>query len=69
MREKTYEIKFKNFLERCAKATVEGVDVVIVHHPEVLGDNYSKITENLNRLSITGLKLLIIPPDERNKSK
>ena len=67
MTKQTYEAKFKDFIEMCARAKAEGIDVVIVHHPEVLGDNYSEIVESLNRLSTAGLKLLIVPPDERSK--
>ncbi len=69
MTKQTYETKFKSFIEMCAKAKVDGIDVVDIHHPEVLGDNYSEIVESLNRLSAAGLKLLITPPDERNESK
>lgn len=60
-----YEAKFKSFLEKCAKTKAEGADAVVIHHPEVLGDNYSELVESLNRLSAAGLKLVIIPPDQR----
>jgi hypothetical protein len=53
----------------CAQAKAQGIDVVIIHHPEVLGDNYSEIVESLNRLSAAELKLLIVPTDQRGKSK
>ena len=69
MNQQAYEIKFKEFIRMCAEAQTKGVDTVLVHHPETLGDNYSEMIESLNRLSAAGLKLLIIPPNERNRSK
>jgi hypothetical protein len=56
-------------IEMCAQAKTQGVDVIIIHPPEVLGDNYAEIVESLNRLSAAELKLLIVPPDQRSKSK
>jgi hypothetical protein len=69
MTKQTYEAKFANFIEMCAQAKVESIDMVMIYHPEVLGDNYSEIVESLNRLSTAGLKLLIVPPDGRSKSQ
>lgn len=69
MPKQSYATKFKNFIEMCAQAKAQGIDAVIIHHPEVLGDNYSEIVESLNRLSAAELKLLIVPPDQRGKSK
>jgi hypothetical protein len=68
MPEEPYETKFKNFIEMCARAKEKGIDVVFVHHPEVLGDNYSEIVESLNRLSAEDLSLRILPPDQRGAS-
>ncbi len=69
MSKQSYETKFKNLIEMCAQAKAQGIDVVVVHHPEVLGDNYAEIVESLNRLAAAELKLLIVPPNQRNKSK
>ena len=42
-----YETKFAGFLEMCAAAKKGKLDVVLIHHPEVLGDNYEEIVESL----------------------
>jgi dihydrodipicolinate synthase/N-acetylneuraminate lyase len=60
-----YEAKFQSFIEMCAQAKEKGVDAVVIHHPEALGDNYSELVESLNRLSAAELKLVIVPPDQR----
>jgi hypothetical protein len=41
------------------------LDVVIGHHPEVLGDTYEELVESLNRIADAGLKLAIPPRVER----
>ena len=38
MSKQSYEEKFKSFIEMCAQAKVDGVDAIMIHHPEVLGD-------------------------------
>ena len=38
---------------------------ILIHHPEVIGDNYKEIVDNLNLISATGASLLIIPPNSR----
>ena len=68
MTTQAYEEKFKGFIEMCTKSKAKSIDVVVVHHPEVLGDNYAEIVESLNRLSAAELKLLIVPPCERKKT-
>ncbi len=65
MLKQSYEKKFRDFIQMCTDAKKQGVEVVIVHHPEVLGDNYEEIVESLNRLAAAGLALRIVPPDER----
>jgi precorrin-4 methylase len=69
MAESSYETKFKTFIDMCNQAKEKGADVVIIHHPEVLGDDYSEIIESLDRLSAAELKLLIVPPDARGAAK
>jgi hypothetical protein len=61
----SYEEKFKGFIQMCADAKRQGVEVIVVPHPEVLGDDYQEIVESLNRLAAARLALQIVPPDER----
>ena len=62
-----YEAKFADFLKLCADAKKKHVDVVMVHSPEVLGDDYGELIESLNRLSDANLSLRILPRAERGK--
>ena len=41
--------KFKNF-DRLLQEN-KGVDHVLIHYPEVLGDNYTEMVTNLNKLA------------------
>jgi predicted GTPase len=61
----SYEAKFAGLLKLCADARASGVDVVAIHHPEVLGDDYTEIVESLNRIADAGLALQIIPRAKR----
>jgi len=64
MNEETYDLrKFKKFdelLQRNGEA-----DHILIHHPQVLGDNYVEIVTNLNKMVEAGFTLKIIPPSER----
>lgn len=62
-----YEQKFADFLRMCDQAKVGKLDVVVVHDPETLGDDYAEIVESLNRLADAKLKLAIVPRPERGK--
>ncbi len=62
-----YEQKFADFLRMCDQANKGKLDVVVVHHPETLGDDYAEIVESLNRLADAKLKLAIVPRDERGR--
>jgi hypothetical protein len=62
-----YEQKFADFLRMCDQATKGKLDVVIVHDPETLGDDYKELVESLNRLADAKLKLAIVPRAERGK--
>ena len=62
-----YEAKFADFLRMCADAKKKRIDVVMVHSPEVLGDDYAELVESLNRLSEASLSLRILPRAERGK--
>ena len=57
-----YEEKFRNFIRMCEEAKESGVKVVLVHHPNVLGDNYEEIVESLSRLAQAELHLAITSP-------
>ena len=57
-----YDKKFADFLRLLADAPE---DAVIVHHPEVPGDNYEELVESLNRLADAEKKLVILPRGER----
>lgn len=43
-----YEKKFADFTRMLAETKEEAV---LIHHPEVLGDDYEEIVESLNRLA------------------
>ncbi|TXT36757.1 MAG: hypothetical protein FD138_890 [Planctomycetota bacterium] len=57
-----YERKFSEFLY-LIRTTAE--DIILIHHPEVLGDSYEELVESLNRLADAGKKLVIVPRQER----
>ncbi len=59
-----YEQKFAGFIKVCEKADPSG-DVLIIDHPEVLGDTYGELVESLNRLSDAGLNLAIVSRKDR----
>jgi Mrp family chromosome partitioning ATPase len=62
-----YEQKFANFIEMIAQTKLSGVDFVLIHSPEALGDTYAEMVESLNRLATAELALRILPPSARAK--
>jgi len=56
------EDKFKVFNEMLKS----DADIIIISHPEVLGDNYEEICENLRRLGDSGKPLHIVPAPLKN---
>jgi len=60
-----YEQKFADFLRMCDQAKQGKLDVVVVHDPATLGDDYAEIVESLNRLADAKLQLSIVPRAER----
>ncbi len=60
-----YEQKFSEFLKVCEKSDPSGKDVLIIDHPEVIGDDYDEIVESLNRLGDAGLNLAIVSRKDR----
>jgi hypothetical protein len=63
--ENLYEQKFSHFTRMLAETKEE---LVLIHHPEVIGDNYDEIVESLNRLADAGKHLAIVPRKERSLS-
>jgi hypothetical protein len=59
------EKKFKNFNKLLRDRAKKEIDVLMVSHPETLGDDYEELVENLNRLSDSRLKLVIVPRSQR----
>lgn len=58
--------KFEGFYRVLRKAQEDEVDVVMIHHPAVLGDNYEELVENLDRIAAAGVALSIVPPKDRS---
>ena len=60
-----YEQKFAGFISVCKKANPSGKDVLIIDHPEVIGDTYDEIVESLNRISDANFCLAIVSRKDR----
>lgn len=58
----SYERKFSDFIRLLAESKES---VVVIHHPQVLGDTYEELVESLNRLANSGKQLAIVPKGER----
>jgi hypothetical protein len=58
-----YERKFSDFLFLIHSTHEE---LIVVHHPQVLGDNYEELVESLNRLADAGKRLAVVPRRERD---
>jgi len=58
----SYERKFADLIRLLAESKEE---VVIVHHPQVLGDTFDELVESLNRLADSGKHLTIVPRKDR----
>lgn len=57
--------KFDAFERMVREAKAQNVGGVLIHHPEVLGDTYPELVENLNKLSDAGSNLTIVPRADR----
>lgn len=57
-----YEKKFAGFIRLLAEAPEK---LVIIDHPQVIGDSYEEIVESLNRLSDAGKHLAIVSRKDR----
>ncbi|MHC4248967.1 MAG: hypothetical protein ACYS9X_07560 [Planctomycetota bacterium] len=61
-----YGKKFADFIRMCGEAKSSGVDVVVISHPHVIGDDYEEIIQSLNTLARADLKLAIAEPEPRS---
>ena len=59
----SHQQKFAGFIRLLAETPEE---VVLISHPQVIGDNYEEIVESLNRLADAGKHLTIVPRKERS---
>jgi hypothetical protein len=57
--------KFDEFDRMIREAKAQRVTAVLIHHPEVLGDNYTELVTNLNKLADAELMLRIAPTKDR----
>ena len=62
-----HERKKPSLHRMCEDAKTAGVDVVMIHHPEVLGEDYAEIIESLNCLADANLRLSIVSRSMRGK--
>jgi hypothetical protein len=60
--------KFAGFDLMIEDAKANKLDVIMVHHPEALGDNYSELVTNLNKIASAGVMLHVLPPDKRGST-
>jgi hypothetical protein len=63
--EASYEKKRAGLLQLCADAKRDQVDAIVIHSPQMLGDNYDELVNSLNRIADAGLKLVVVPPAKR----
>ncbi|MCI0360152.1 MAG: hypothetical protein L0211_16865 [Planctomycetaceae bacterium] len=57
-----YEQKFADFVRLLAESEET---LVVIHHPQVIGDTYEEMVESLNRLADARKHLAIVPRSER----
>lgn len=55
----THDEKYKEFSRLIAEADKNEIDVVVIAYPQVIGDNYEEIVENLGKIADAGLSLCI----------
>lgn len=60
--------KFAGFDRALAAAKRKEFEVLVVQHPEVLGDTYKELVANLNLIADAGVSLYIVPRKERSKT-
>jgi hypothetical protein len=62
MNHTAYDKKFADFIRMLAESKEQQI---MIHHPQVLGDDYQEIVECLERLSVAGKSLRIVPAKDR----
>ena len=62
MPQSAYQEKFSDFINLLATTSES---VIMIHHPQVLGDSHDEIVESLNRISDAGKSLVIVPTKQR----
>lgn len=60
---KEYEKKFADLIKLCNEAKAAGVTAILIHSPEVLGDDQAEIIQSLYHIAKTDLALQIMPPE------
>ncbi len=53
--------KFAEFDRLCREAPRSGANTVLIVSPQILGDNYEELIQNLSKLAQAGLALVILP--------
>lgn len=56
--------KWEGLYKCLKKAKQEGIESLLVHSPEVLGDTYEELVGNLSAIASYGLTLCVIPPEQ-----
>jgi len=59
------ELKFRGLAQALERVKADKIDELRIAHPEVLGDNYEELVENLNRIAAAEVALVIVPPAMR----
>lgn len=65
--QEAYTTKFKELIRMCGE--LKAGEQVVIHHPQVLGDEYAEIVESLNRIADAELVLRILPRKARGTAK
>ena len=61
--------KYSGLDKLCRDAKSQGLDLIVIHHPQVLGDNYEELIENLEKIAQGGLAVRIVPQSERKTKR
>jgi hypothetical protein len=56
--------KWSGFYKCVQDAQKGGAEILMVHSPEVLGDNYEELVANLSAIASHKLHLVILPPED-----
>ena len=64
-KEELLKEKFAGLDRLIADSKGKGIEVLVVHHPQVLGDDYEELVMNLDKIASAELALQIVPPSSR----